>query len=240
MFELTDRPIVAVALSGPHDGAQVVFEGIVRDHNEGRPVVALEYEAMPSVAAKEGERITSEAKERFGATEVHCIHRTGPLQIGDVAVRVTVAAPHRGAAFEACQYVIDEVKRRVPIWKREVFADGAVSWVNAAQAEAGSEPNGLAVLVDCPEALAEWTIIDVREPTEQAADPITAFEHLSSPKSSFDRSLLGADGKKPLLVCERGVSALLLADDLRREGFHSVWSLTGGCNTLRQIARKRG
>jgi rhodanese-related sulfurtransferase len=129
--------------------------------------------------------------------------------------------------------VIEEVKQRVPIWKRETYVDGTVEWVNAA---AQPEQYGPAVLIDCVEELAQWTLIDVREDDEREEDPIVGFAHLVSPKKSFDRRLL--ENRQPLLVCARGVSALLLADDLRREGFTDVWSLTGGHNTLKQIAKK--
>jgi molybdopterin synthase catalytic subunit len=235
MFELTESPIEPRSLTGRADGAQVVFEGLVRDHNDGRAVTALDYEAMAPVAVKEGNRIIEEAKLRFGVTEVHCVHRVGALQIGDVAVRVTVASPHRCEAFQACQFVIDEVKRRVPIWKRERYADGTVEWVNAAEPTPEGPPSP-AVFVDCVAELAKWTLIDVREPDVVATDPITGFEHHVSPSGAFDRALLQLGN--PLLVCDRGITALILADDLWREGHRNVRSLTGGVVTLRHIARK--
>ena len=102
MFELTDQPIVPRANGDPTAGAQVVFTGIVRNHNDGRDVLSLEYEAMLSVADKEGEKICVEAVERFEASSVHCVHRLGALQIGDIAVQVTVTSSHRKAAFDAC------------------------------------------------------------------------------------------------------------------------------------------
>ncbi len=235
MFELTSEPIVPMASTDPTAGAQVVFTGIVRNHNDGRDVLSLEYEAMLSVADKEGERICVEAAERFEASAVHCVHRVGALQIGDVAVQVTVTSKHRKAAFDACEYVIDEVKKRVPIWKREHYADGSVEWVNATQAVVHEGP---AVLVDSHEALQQWTLIDIRDADEVAEDPIRPFPHLASPVLHFDRRLLSRG--RPLLVCATGIRALILADDLRREGFADVWSLTGGCSTLKQIARKCG
>jgi rhodanese-related sulfurtransferase len=155
------------------------------------------------------------------------------LQIGDVAVQVTVTSRHRKAAFEACEYVIDELKRRVPIWKREHYVDGTVEWVNAAE---GSLREGPAVLVDSAESLQEWVLIDVRDADEVAEDPIRPFEHLVSPIVHFDRRLLSRG--RPLLVCATGIRALIFADDLRREGYADVWSLTGGCSTLKQIARR--
>jgi molybdopterin synthase catalytic subunit len=113
-------------------GACVTFEGWVRNHNEGEAVQALEYEAHQAIAEKEGARIVAEAMTRFAVTAVYCEHRVGKLAIGDCAVWVGVSADHRGAAFDACRYVIDEAKARVPIWKKEHYASGATGWVNCA------------------------------------------------------------------------------------------------------------
>ena len=113
-------------------GACVTFEGWVRDHNDGEAVQALEYEAHQAIAEKEGTRIVAEAKARFAVTAVHCEHRVGKLAIGECAVWVGVSADHRGAAFDACRYVIDETKARVPIWKKEHYASGVTGWVNCA------------------------------------------------------------------------------------------------------------
>jgi molybdopterin synthase catalytic subunit len=110
-------------------GALVSFEGVVRDHNEGRPVVLLEYSAYAVLAENEGTRIVEEAIARFGLTDAACIHRIGALHPGDIAVRVWAAAAHRGEAFAGCAFIIDEVKHRVPIWKKETYATGEQSWV---------------------------------------------------------------------------------------------------------------
>lgn len=111
-------------------GAYVAFEGLVRNHNEGRQVRRLEYEAYESLGVKEGERIIAEAEQRYGISTVYCVHRLGRLEIGDMAVVVAVSTPHRGEAFDACRYIIDEVKHRVPIWKKEYYVDGDSGWVN--------------------------------------------------------------------------------------------------------------
>jgi len=111
-------------------GACVTFEGWVRDHNEGKQVTRLAYEAYAELADKEGLRILNEAKKKFGLLEARCVHRIGMLDIGDMAVWVGVSAPHRGEAFQACRYIIDEVKHRVPIWKKEFYVDGDSGWVN--------------------------------------------------------------------------------------------------------------
>jgi len=113
-------------------GACVTFEGWVRDHNDGAAVVALEYEAHSAIAEQEGAKIVREALERFAITTARCEHRVGKLAIGDCAVWVGVSSAHRGAAFDACRYIIDEVKQRVPIWKKEHYRSGESGWVNCA------------------------------------------------------------------------------------------------------------
>ena len=118
-------------------GACVTFEGWVRNHNDGEAVQALEYEAHQGIAEKEGARIVAEALAKFAVTTVLCEHRVGKLRIRDCAVWVGVSAAHRGAAFDACRYVIDETKARVPIWKKEHYTSGATGWVNCATKVAG-------------------------------------------------------------------------------------------------------
>ena len=111
-------------------GAYAQFEGWVRDHNEGQEVLRLEYEVYEPLAVKEGLRIIDEATDRFGLTRAAAIHRSGLLELTDVAVVVGVSSPHRAAAFDACRYIIDQAKLRLPIWKKEHYADGAAEWVN--------------------------------------------------------------------------------------------------------------
>ena len=111
-------------------GGYVSFEGWVRDHNEGQDVTRLEYEAFQVLALKEGERILAEATQRFPIKRTACIHRIGSLDLTDMAVWVGVSSTHRGEAFEACRYIIDEVKHRVPIWKKEHYVSGDSGWVN--------------------------------------------------------------------------------------------------------------
>lgn len=118
------------ALEHPSTGAFVSFEGWVRNRNEGRDVVRLEYESYAPLAEKEGARIIAEACERWPITAARCVHREGLLAIGECAVWVGVSAPHRDEAFAACRYIIDEVKRRLPIWKKEYYVDGDSGWVN--------------------------------------------------------------------------------------------------------------
>ena len=102
----------------------------MRDHNEGRQVRRLEYEAFAALAVREGERIVAEAVEKYGVRRAACVHRIGDLALGEMAVWVGVSAPHRSEAFAACRYIIDEVKHRVPIWKKEHYVDGDSGWVN--------------------------------------------------------------------------------------------------------------
>jgi molybdopterin synthase catalytic subunit len=146
VFDLTDKPIgaaeLASRLADDACGAFVSFEGWVRNHNEGQQVLRLEYESYQALAVKEGDQIIAEACAKFPVTHIVCLHRTGQLAIGDIAVWVGVSSPHRGEAFDACRYVIDEVKLRVPIWKKEYYIDGDSGWVNCeACAAAGHEHN---------------------------------------------------------------------------------------------------
>jgi len=138
-FEISARPIepdaLKAALAADRAGACVCFEGWVRNHNEGEPVTALEYETHEPLAVKEGERVLAEALERFAIVRARCVHRTGRLEIGDCAVWVGVSAAHRGAAFDACRYIIDEIKHRLPIWKKEHYSSGESGWVNCARPE---------------------------------------------------------------------------------------------------------
>jgi molybdopterin synthase catalytic subunit len=111
-------------------GGYASFEGWVRDHNDGRSVDGLRYEAYATLAESEGEAILAEALAKFDILDAHCVHRTGDLAIGELAVWVGVSAAHRDAAFAACRYVIDEVKSRVPIWKHERYAGGDAGWLH--------------------------------------------------------------------------------------------------------------
>lgn len=128
MFELSDKPLDPAALRtaltpSPLVGALVVFEGWVRNENEGRPVTGLFYEAEPKLCSSEMEKIAGEAKQKFGVTGIRLAHRVGKLAVGDIAVWIGVTAGHRDAAFQGCRYVIDQLKARLPIWKKEFYAD---------------------------------------------------------------------------------------------------------------------
>lgn len=132
-FRLVSAPLENESLLpfNPAVGAVATFEGFVRNHNEGRPVRRLEYEAYPDLAQKEGDRIVVEAMSRFPILDAICVHRTGVLEIGETAIRAEAAAAHRAEAFRACEWIIEEVKRRVPVWKKEHYEDGDSGWINA-------------------------------------------------------------------------------------------------------------
>jgi molybdopterin synthase catalytic subunit len=119
-------------------GAVCVFVGAVRDHNEGRPVVRLEYEAYASMAVAEMARIAAEITDETPGVRLAVLHRTGSLGIGDAAVVCAASAPHRGEAYAACRALIDRVKARVPIWKREHGPEGAY-WVGWQDARCGDD-----------------------------------------------------------------------------------------------------
>ena len=132
MIRLQAEPIVLeeliAAVRGDGDGAVATFLGTVRDRNEGRRVLHLEYEAYGGMAEREMERIAAEARERHAVSRIAIVHRTGRVEIGEASVAIAVSAPHRAAALEATRFVIDTLKRTVPIWKREHFEGGSV-WV---------------------------------------------------------------------------------------------------------------
>ena len=134
MFALHTEPFDTHALRRAlvHDstGAVVVFEGVVRNHNDGRCVCSLRYEAYAELALAEGARIVDAARQRQQVAAVICVHRVGTLQVGEIAVWVGVAASHRDAAFAACREVIDAVKQQVPIWKHEDYVDGSNEWLH--------------------------------------------------------------------------------------------------------------
>jgi molybdopterin synthase catalytic subunit len=135
-FRMLATPIDPAALRVPLDycgaGGCAIFEGRVRSRSGGRSVRFLEYEAHGALAEAEGARIFAEAAGKFAILAAAGAHRTGTLSPGDLAVWIGVAAEHRGAAFDACRYIIDELKRRLPIWKKEHFLDGAAAWVDGA------------------------------------------------------------------------------------------------------------
>ncbi|HKP74081.1 MAG TPA: molybdenum cofactor biosynthesis protein MoaE [Longimicrobiaceae bacterium] len=140
---VTSGPIDPARLLGdclsPDDGAALLFWGVVRNRNEGRPVSHLEYSAYAEMAERMMRRIAEEAIARFGVGDVRVVHRVGRLEVGEASVGIAVASPHRTEAYEASRYVIEELKRRVPVWKREGYVDGESEWVPGFSAAVGTE-----------------------------------------------------------------------------------------------------
>jgi molybdopterin synthase catalytic subunit len=125
------RQAIDVALlsrAEPEDGALCVFTGVVRNHNDGKKVLYLEYEGYEEMVVSIFDEIALEAKRRFGVTGVRIVHRLGRMEIGETSVVVAVSSPHRKEAFEACRFAIDTLKHQAPIWKKEYYADGS-SWL---------------------------------------------------------------------------------------------------------------
>jgi adenylyltransferase/sulfurtransferase len=133
MFQISDtkldRDLLHDTLANHSAGAIVVFEGWVRNHNEGKKVSSLEYQVYHELALKEGQRILNEAKEKFNLHNVMATHREGHLALGEVAIWIGATASHRDDAFKACRYVIDEIKHRLPVWKKEHYVDQKAEWV---------------------------------------------------------------------------------------------------------------
>ena len=135
MLGLSAEPLepdaLACAVRTQAHGAVVTFLGTTRETSPGdpRPVAALEYEAYESMAVGEMEAIARDAQARFGPLGIAMVHRTGRVALGEPSVAVVVAAPHRGAAFDACRFAIDALKSRVPVWKREIYRDGEAAWI---------------------------------------------------------------------------------------------------------------
>jgi MoaE-MoaD fusion protein len=127
--EPLDPTAIADRIRGAGEGALAVFEGIVRAHSRGKQVRALVYEAYGSMAQKQMEQLADEARRRWPILDLTIVHRTGTLQVGEVSVVIAVAASHRGEAFDACEWLIDELKHTVPIWKKEVYTEGE-AWID--------------------------------------------------------------------------------------------------------------
>ncbi len=148
LFEVTREPIDKSALEARlltgAAGAIVTFDGVVRNQTGGRPVVSLHYEAYPAMAVREMRRIGDEIRQRWPQiAAIGMIHRFGELQISESSIVIVITSPHRKAAFEACQYAIDTLKKTVPVWKKEIFADGE-AWVE------GSMPDNLSLNPTAP------------------------------------------------------------------------------------------
>jgi molybdopterin synthase catalytic subunit len=130
LAEIVDKSIAADAIvagmKAGGDGAVCVFDGIVRDNTRGRKTLYLDYEAYREMALEQMRRLAAEAVTKFGVRDVAVVHRLGRLMVGETSVLIVVASAHRGAAFDACRWLIDTLKKTVPIWKKEMFVDGAL------------------------------------------------------------------------------------------------------------------
>lgn len=131
--EITQLPIdptvVLTRVTSERDGAVLLFLGTVRCENDGRPVRGMRYDAYTEMAERVLLEIVAEAGMRFGIEGLHAVHRTGELALGDVSVAIAVASPHRDSAYEASRYVIEELKRRLPVWKHEHYVEGDSRWL---------------------------------------------------------------------------------------------------------------
>jgi molybdopterin synthase catalytic subunit len=121
-----DQQAIVAGIKAGGDGAVCVFDGIVRDNTRGRKTVHLDYEAYREMALEQMTRLAAEAVEKYAVRDVAVVHRLGRLYVGETSVLIVVASAHRAAAFDACRWLIDTLKKTVPIWKRETFADGVV------------------------------------------------------------------------------------------------------------------
>ena len=134
MFRVIQQTIeldeLVAYVTDPEAGAIATFIGTTRNHNEGRRVIALDYEAYPEMAEKELARIGADAEKQWPICRMAIVHRLGPVQIGDASVIIAVSSAHRDAAFAACRFAIEEIKKTVPIWKKEVFEGGEV-WIGS-------------------------------------------------------------------------------------------------------------
>ncbi len=146
VFILTDEPITQEKITDwkknftkDISGAAVTFEGLVRNHNEGKAVSSLEYQAYPEMAEKIANQIINQSKKMYSTDEIFCVHRTGHLQIGEIAVFVLATSAHRKEAFNACEYLINEIKQQVPIWKREHYVNHDPEWVACHQCKHNHE-----------------------------------------------------------------------------------------------------
>lgn len=124
-------------MGGDEDGAVLLFLGTVRDHADGRPVRGLRYEAYEAMAAEVLDEIAREAADATGVRRLHVVHRTGELDVGEVSVAIAVSSPHRDESYRASRLVIEEIKRRLPIWKREFYTDGEAGWVEGTDPRTG-------------------------------------------------------------------------------------------------------
>ncbi|MCA9392811.1 MAG: molybdenum cofactor biosynthesis protein MoaE [Candidatus Omnitrophica bacterium] len=240
-FSLSDQTLnpiqLAECLASDECGALATFAGTVRNRNLDREVTALEYEAYADLCAVEMERLFEEVRSRFAIADVRVCHRTGRLAVGETAVWIGVTAGHRAAAFDACRYLIDELKQRLPIWKKEYYRDGDSGWIGCAP-EAGTVPPAADTLEKdvrqlSARQLSEAVLVDVREPIERMMAPLSGIDCLEIPYGSFPcEEELFRDGREYLLFCAQGIRSLQAVRLLREAGIRNAYSLN---NTFGEI-----
>lgn len=130
VVDAIDPGAVLARVGRPEDGAVAFFAGVVRNENEGRPVSGMEYEGYDEMAREELAAIVAEAAERAGTDRIAAVHRLGRLALGEVSVAIAVSAPHRAEAFTAARHIIEEIKKRLPLWKREHYLDRDAEWLD--------------------------------------------------------------------------------------------------------------
>lgn len=252
-FSLSATPLqpaqLADGLTAAGSGACVTFSGTVRNTNAGRDVIALEYEAYEPLCLKEMARIFQEAQEKFPVTAVRVVHRTGRLEIGDAAVWIGVTAPHRAEAFDCCRYLIDELKARLPIWKKEFYRDGDSGWIGIPDSSPRTENNGPVdaagelerdVAYLTPQQLAAAVWIDVREPYERMLAPLKGVNCLELPFGDFRFDPQDFHGDKEYLVfCSRGIRSLEAVLVLRRAGILNTYSLNNTFGEIKDAVTSR-
>ena len=140
-FDPLDPARLMGRVGAPEDGAALVFLGTVRNHADGRPVSGMQYEGYEEMALEVLRRIAGEASERFSTPHLAVAHRLGALEIGEISVVVAVSSPHRAEAYGASRYVMEEIKRRLPVWKKEFYNDGAARWVRGTTPPVAGSPS---------------------------------------------------------------------------------------------------
>lgn len=245
-FSLSSSPLEQLTLScdsqNSHHGAFITFSGIVRDFNEGRPVVSLEYEAYDDLCQIEMTKIFKEAERKFPIIQMRVVHRVGILSVGEMAVWIGVTAAHRGAAFDACRYLIDELKCRLPIWKKEHYKDGDSGWIGLPSEDSSQSSSLLSDSSDLErdvtsltdEQLSEATLVDVREPYERMLAPLAGIDCLQIPFGKFHFQDKGLDPEGAYFVfCSKGIRSLQAVHLLRDSGYHRAYSLKNNFNEIR-------
>ena len=151
--EPIDPAHVLTLIGADQDGASLLFLGVVRDHNDGRSVGGVRYDTYEEMAAQVLAQIVEEAAGAAGTQRVAAVHRIGELEVGEVSVAIAVSSPHRAEAYEASRYIIEEIKKRLPVWKKERYSDGAEEWVEGRIPGAASPPGAAPVpQADAPKA----------------------------------------------------------------------------------------